>query len=102
MRPGAVIGAGLASRLLGIGFGTPFGKGRRLTFAGSARCVQFAGEIFDGLFEMSDLCFEPGDLAVLFGDDVQKIVVTRFSHPWLLLSENEWITYIIGQKRAIL
>jgi len=102
MRPGAVIGAGLASRPLGIGIGVSFGEGRRLAFAGSMGCVQLPGEILDGLFEMNDPRFESSNLAVLFGDDVQKIVVTRFSHPWLLRSENEWITYIIGQMGAIL
>jgi len=109
MRPGAVIGAGLSTRPLGIGIGVSFGEGRRLAFACPARCFQLPGEVIDGLFEMSDPRFEASDLAILLsdlailpGDDVQKIVVTRFSHPWLLLSENEWITYIIGQKRAIL
>ena len=54
MRLGAVVLAGLASRLLGVGLGWPFGERGCLTLAGALLLFEQASEALDLRFQFGD------------------------------------------------
>jgi hypothetical protein len=55
---GAVILAGFASRLLGVGLGRPFGEGSGLTLARTLLLFKPAGEALDLGFQFGDAALE--------------------------------------------
>jgi|SRR6516162_8503911 hypothetical protein len=58
MRFGAVVLAGLATRLLGVRLGWPFGEGGSLTLAGTLLLFEEACEAFDLGFQFGDTALQ--------------------------------------------
>jgi hypothetical protein len=66
----AVLGAGLASRGLGLGFGRPLAEGGGLAFGGPAGLVELAAEV-------CNLGGQRLDLALLFLDEFPQFLIAR-------------------------
>jgi hypothetical protein len=79
---GAVVRAGLAAGLFGLGLGRALGEGRGLALAGALGLFQLAGQAFDLSFELCEAALEVGDAlvalpAALTDRGIHTLIVAR-------------------------